>query len=470
MSDPGQVNPVLTALSSRLTGARTALAAPDTGFAYPLDASTLPAGRDGDPAAVLATLSAALGPSLVIRAGEPVAGSGALVLDGRSAALGGGRLLPTTLTFDVGGDGRLRATWAVTPDAYWALPDAFPALADGPWETLVLTGVTLLCTTYAHADARAAKTVQPGLNLWATLPIDPALRPVAGRDPLTVSVGGPVNVGTDGSATFAFTGDRMADTLEITRLGQEPLRLTGGKVTLTGAVMRIAGQVRLGGLECDAVVDVPAGWEPRLRLTLTAPRDATIGARDALALFGETGVPAAWLPATLLDLAGAQVTRYDLLFDPFGVDPSQATLTLGFGTAQWTPVRGLDVTFSAPTLTLTVRRAAAPGRAPLFGYQAALSGTLLVRGRSYTGAARPTRTACGGSRSRATCRAWPRWPGSRDSARPKLSRRCPTRCARSATWASPRGSPSRSTRCTGCSQKCGSGWRKPGRGRSQAAR
>lgn len=368
MSDPGPLNPFLTALSSRLMDARTALAAPATGFAYPLDASTLPEGRDGDPAAVLATLSAALGPSLVIQAGDPVVSAGTLVLDGQSAALGGGRLLKTTLTFDVGGDGRLRATWAVTPDADWALPDAFPTLAEGPWDSLPLTGVTLLCTTYDRA----------GLSMWATLPIDPGLRSGSAHDPLQVRVGGPITVGPDGTPAFAFTGERAVDALEITRTGQTSLRLSDGTVTLTATTMRIAGRVRLGALTLDAVVDVPTGRDTRLRLTATPVRDGAIGARDALALFGESGVPAAWLPATLLDLAGAQVTGYDLLFDPYGQDPSQATLTLGFGTTPWTPVNGLAVTVSAPTLTLTVRRTAG-----LLGYQAALSGTLLVRERPY---------------------------------------------------------------------------------------
>ncbi|WP_182884815.1 hypothetical protein [Microbispora sp. H10885] len=384
---PGPVpDLVLAALRDRLVAARTPLPAPDTGFSYPLNAATLPTGSDGDPGAVLSVLTGALGPAPVIQAGEPALAAGALVLDGRSTVLGGGRPLPTTLTFDVVADGGLRATWAVTPDAGWALPDAFPALGDGPWETVPLTEVVLLCTTYAHADDRAAAQLRPGLNLWATLTVDPALRHAGARDPLTVRVGGPITVGAAGSASFTLTGDRPLGALRITRIGQAPLTLTEGVVALTAEpVMTISGRVRLGEQVLDAVVDVPSGWETMLRLVLTPPDDVTLGARAALSLLAEADVPAAWLPAALLDLAGARVSRYELLFDPSGEEPSQAAFTLNFATAaRWTPVRGLDLVVTAPVLTVTVNRAAWRGRDPITGYGASLQGTLLVRDRPYT--------------------------------------------------------------------------------------
>ncbi|MEW9552430.1 hypothetical protein [Nonomuraea sp. NPDC050783] len=376
-------DPVLTALRERLVAARTPLAAPDTGFAYPLNATTLPAGRDGAPDAVLAVLTAALGPAPVIRAGELPADSGPLVLDGHSAALGGGRLLPARLTFDVAG-GMLRATWTSTPDAGWGLPDAFPALADGPWDTVRLSEVTLVCTTYRHAEA--AGPVQQGLNLWATLPLQANLRRGTG-DPLAVRFGGPVTVGAAGSVSFTFTGERRLDALEITRIGQSPLTVIDGMVVLTSEpVMRITGHVRLGTQTLDAVLDVPSGGNPLLRLVLTPPPDVTLGARAALGLLAEADVPAAWLPAALLDLAGAQVTRYELLFDPYGQEPSRADITLGLGQgAQWTLSR--DLAFSAPLVTVTVKRATGSGAVPVSGYRVGLSGTLLVRGRPYTGSA-----------------------------------------------------------------------------------
>lgn len=400
---------ILTALRDGLLAARTPAAVPGPAHAYPLNATTLPAGRDGAPDAVLGVLVSALGDELVVRADEPVLSGQSLILSGRTAVLSGLSDMPVTLTFEVGRDQRLRADWVATPEPGWVLADAFPVLADGPYAALEPVTPLLICTTYDHSDARMTAPLRSGLNVQFTVRVHPQLLP-AGQDAATAVVGGPITITADGPR-FTLTGDRTLPDLSVARTGQPSLRFVNGKVivsaepgaeprtSVTGP--RIAGQLVAGDLRLDAELELPTGYDTVLHLT-AAPRAAeraseTTGssprtvptAPAALTLLGETEGLGAWLPAALLGLAGGTVSGYELRFDPLGGEPTTATCTMTFGSAEWQLVPALGVALATPILTATVTRASGHGPVPVTSYSASVRGRLRTRMGAYAVEAEP---------------------------------------------------------------------------------
>jgi len=230
---------ILLALQQRLNAARTASATTAGAYDYPFDATTLPADAPGNPSRILTLFTDKLGGSLsVTAASEPAlnATGDALQLSGAASVLGttGANV---SLVFTVSGALELDVTLNVQPAAGWTFADTYPVLFATPYHYLRPSQPAFALTSFAHADANFFFPLQPGLQFQGTLAVQSSLLSVTG-DASQPGVqarrfGGAIDASADGRPQFAFTGESNFSALTINRIGQQPLTLTDGALSLT---------------------------------------------------------------------------------------------------------------------------------------------------------------------------------------------------------------------------------------------
>ncbi len=295
----------------------------------------------------------------------PVTADGTVVLTGTSASLTGIDATQAKVVFSVAADYSVQAAWTLTTPAGTQLSDV--------WDSLDLTIFGYLPLT----QLRFSGTSQPSEPLGhALLGLSP---PASGQ----VLVEGPFTVTTDGRPSFTWSSDQPLADVELPVAGT----LSGGIVTLRSTPgpdgidceMLVTGTVPLG----PCTFSLPTGTTPDLTLTVSPQAGSTSGdpggvTSQALASVGLADVIGGQLPASLFDLAGAQLTSYTQTFYPDGDGTDQSTAAIGFGQATWDLPGGLAVS----GLQLSVTTWSAPGSDLTYGFQA--SGNLRIGSGSYT--------------------------------------------------------------------------------------
>lgn len=381
------------------TSSTTTTSGGTASYTYPISSTTLPADGAGNPARVLGILNAAYGSSLAVTAAlEPAMAStsDSLTLQGTSALLGAADTA-SLLVFTVSTGLELDAAWRAAPPEGWMMSDAYPEVLDSGFDYLPANDPAFYATSFAHADAAVYFTLQPGLQFQATVCVRPDLLPASGDTAetgvLTTPVGGAIDLDADGRPQFAWTGRDTLASLTVARLGQAPLAVTGGTVHLSSTrtddadendnVLTIAGTVSLGGSALACTVDLPTTATGPLQLAAVAPTASFATAGAALSAAGVQDVVDDYVPASLLDLAGVGMTAYGLSFDPEGSEPSDTSLTLGFGADTWALVPAQSLSLSGMGLALTLSRAQSYAAEPFATLGVEVSGAVTLGGTPY---------------------------------------------------------------------------------------
>ncbi|MEU0934266.1 hypothetical protein [Embleya sp. NPDC005971] len=395
MPDPTDAE-ILNALRGRLVATRGPAAAPGT-FAYRLDATTVP-GPTGDVLRQTLNrqlrLSAGAMPTLV-SAGSPSVDAGVLRLTGTSDVLTGDPLTEVSLVFTVSADRGLRCAWTARPPADWQFTDSFPELMESRFEYLPLTDAVFIATTHAHVDPAFFFPLYPGagLNFQATLAVRSDLRPVGGAAGDTgvqrVRIGGRVVATAPGvRPSLQWGSEAPLGPLTAARFGQSPSTVRSGRLRLecgrdpAADVLIVQGSTGVGRATVECSVDLPTSGAGRPVLRITGPLANAGSTSAALALCGVPDAAAKRLPTSLLDLAGATVTGYAEQVSPAGDEAGRSTVTLGFGTGEWTLIPGA-LAISGVTLAVTVIRAPAYPTGISVAFSGTISGTVTLGGKPF---------------------------------------------------------------------------------------
>lgn len=397
---------ILRDLNDRLMAARVQSQASAGVFVYPLDDVVLPATGAGEEAAVRSALETALavpaGTLTVTCPAGPVLTADSVTLTGTSDAVTGDATSQVTLVFTVSDALALQATWTTVPADWWDLTDSFENLDWTPYQYLPISGAVFAATTFVHQDHGFFFELRPGLQFQATLAIRSDLLPAdatpgdaTGPTVQHVRVGGPISCGADRRPAFTWTGESALGPLSIARIGQDPLTMTGGTLALSSTpssdpnandnVLTVTGPVALGpGATTTCTLDLPSSALGSINLRAADPALSSADANAALAELGVADILSLAMPASLLAMAGAEVTKYSVQFTPDGTDPTRTEITLAFATGAWSLVPSLNLAISDLAVTVYVTRGIGYGADPKVNFGAQVTGRISLGDAAYT--------------------------------------------------------------------------------------